>query len=193
MTDAANKTSAGASLEERLRAVRLVALDVDGVLTDGSVIYDGDRELQRFHVHDGAGLVWLVRAGVRLAWISGRGCDATRRRAEELGVDELHLGSGPKDVVLAGVQERLGIPVEETLAMGDDWPDFALARRAGLFACPADARPEVRDRADWIARANGGRGAVRELCEALLRARGDFEERLAHYLGTHRPDGNGTR
>ena len=175
-------------MRSRLASVRLVALDVDGVLTDGSIVYDAERELQRFHVHDGAGLRWLVEAGVELAWISGRGCDATRRRAEELGVKELHLRSGPKDAVLADVQSRLGVDPSETLAMGDDWPDLALASRAGFFACPADARPEVRARADWVTRAEGGHGAVRELADEILKAKGVFAERLARYDGEANAD-----
>lgn len=168
-------------LRARLATVRLIALDVDGVLTDGSVVLEGERELQRFCVHDGAGLRWLQDAGCAVAWISGRGCAATEARARELGVRELHLRAGPKDVVLAGVQERLAIAPEHTLAMGDDWADLALAARAGVFACPADARPEVRRRADWITRAAGGRGAVRELAEGVLAARGLLDELLARH------------
>lgn len=170
-----------ASLRARLAPVRLVALDVDGVLTDGAVVYAGAREVQRFHVHDGTGLRWLLEAGLALAWISGRGCAATERRARELGVHELHLRAGPKDGVLAEVQQRLGIPPEHTLAMGDDWPDLGLAARAAVFACPADARPEIRRRAAWITRAGGGQGAVRELAEGLLAAQGLLAERLARY------------
>ena len=166
-------------LERSLAGVRLLALDVDGTLTDGGVTFVGDQELQRFNVHDGQGLVWLRREGLELAWISGRGSEATRRRATELGVSELHLNSGDKAAVLADIQARLGIDVNATLAMGDDIPDLALASRAGVFACPADARPEVQARADVVTTARGGEGAVRELCEALLRARG----RLAVYCG----------
>lgn len=161
-----------AELRRRLAGVRLLVLDVDGVLTDGRVVYVGEEELQAFDVQDGYGLARLRRAGVRLAWITGRGCRATERRAGELGVEELHQRSGPKDRVLQEVQERLGIAVEETLAMGDDLPDLLLAERAGLFAAPANARPEVRARADVLTRASGGRGAVRELCERVLDAMG---------------------
>jgi 3-deoxy-D-manno-octulosonate 8-phosphate phosphatase (KDO 8-P phosphatase) len=145
------------------------------------VAYAGESELQRFHVHDGAGIGWLLETGHQLAWISGRGCAATEQRARELGVHELHLRAGPKDAVLAGIQQRLGIPVEHTLAMGDDWPDLALAARAAVLACPADARPEVRERAQWVTSARGGRGAVRELAEGILAAKGLLAERLARY------------
>ena len=107
------------SLVERLAAVRLVALDVDGVLTEGRVQYLGDQELQSFCVQDGQGIVLARRAGIEFTWITGRGCAATERRARELGIEELHVGVGPKHEVLASVQERLGIPRAETVAMGD--------------------------------------------------------------------------
>jgi 3-deoxy-D-manno-octulosonate 8-phosphate phosphatase (KDO 8-P phosphatase) len=154
-----------------LARVRLLALDVDGTLTDGRVTYVGEHESQSFDVHDGQGLTWLARAEVQVAWITGRGCEATERRAAELGVRELHLGASPKVEVLRKVQERLGIPPEETAAMGDDLPDLGLRERAAFFAAPANARPEVREVADLVARARGGEGAVRELAEAILRAK----------------------
>lgn len=162
-------------LRARLAAARLVVLDIDGVLTDGRVVYGAEEELQAFDVRDGLGVKLLLREGLELAWISGRGCAATRRRAEELGVRELHLRTGPKGAVLAALQERLGVAPAETVAMGDDLPDLALAALAGVFAAPADAHPEVRARAQLVCAARGGRGAVRELAEAMLRARGRWQ------------------
>lgn len=149
----------------------MLALDVDGVLTDGRVIYAGTQELQAFDVKDGQGLVWLRKAGVQITWITGRGCAATERRARELGVVELHMNSGPKDQVLADVQQRLGIAPARTIAMGDDIPDLKLAELAAWFVSPADASPEVRRQANAVTAARGGRGAVRELADAILRAR----------------------
>jgi 3-deoxy-D-manno-octulosonate 8-phosphate phosphatase (KDO 8-P phosphatase) len=163
---------------EALARVRLVALDVDGVLTDGRIVYVGDAEAQAFDVHDGQGLAWLRRAGVEVAWITGRGSAATRARAQGLGVVELHVRVPDKHAVLVDVQRRLGITRAETLAMGDDVPDLGLARAASLFVAPANARSEVRERADVVCAAAGGRGAVREACEALLRARGAWDELL---------------
>jgi 3-deoxy-D-manno-octulosonate 8-phosphate phosphatase (KDO 8-P phosphatase) len=163
-------------LERVLAAARLLVLDVDGTLTDGSVVWIGDEQLQRFCVHDGQGLAWLIEHGVHVAWISGRGCEATRRRAQELGVRELHLAAGPKGEVLAGVQERLGVTPAQTIAMGDDVPDLAMAVGSALFVAPADARPELRVRAGLITEARAGHGAVRELCEAMLRARGAWRQ-----------------
>lgn len=159
--------------KEDLGRVRLLALDVDGTLTPGDVTYlDDGTELVRFDVRDGQGLVWLRRVGVRVVWITGRGCAATRRRAEELGVERLVERSGPKATALADLQAEWGIAPEETAAMGDDLPDLGLFARARVRACPADARPQLRARANVVCAADGGRGAVRELCEALLDGRG---------------------
>jgi 3-deoxy-D-manno-octulosonate 8-phosphate phosphatase (KDO 8-P phosphatase) len=171
------------TLVEKLKRTRLLVLDVDGVLTDGRVVYGGGEEFQFFDVQDGQGLAWLRKVGITVAWITGRGCEATRRRAEELGVVELHVKSGPKHLVLADVQSRLGIARDETVAMGDDWPDLAFAREAGCFVAPANARAEVRERADFVTSAFGGRGAVRELCESILSARGELESLLTNYTG----------
>ncbi len=165
-----SKTAPPPGLNPRLAAVRLLALDVDGVLTDGRVVYLGDQEGQFFDVKDGAGLAAIRQSGVSVVWITGRGCGATRRRAEEFGA---RLLSEVKDklVALEGVQAELGVGVDETLAMGDDLPDLAMAPRATAFVAPADAVPQVRDQADWVTSACGGRGAVREVCDALLAAR----------------------
>lgn len=161
---------------EALSRVQLLALDVDGVLTDGRISYLGDQELQTFHVHDGQALRWLMEAGVHVAWITGRGCAATEKRARELGVKELHMLTGDKQVCLAEVQGRLKVSPEETAAVGDDLPDLALAAGAGLFIAPPNAAAEVRARACFVTEAAGGRGCVREVAEALLRSRGAWEE-----------------
>jgi len=163
------------SVASVLARVRLLALDVDGVLTGGHVVLGEAGEIQVFDVRDGLGVKWLLRSDVQVAWISGRGCAATRRRAAELGVRELALGSGPKDRALAELQARLGLAPEATAAMGDDLPDLAMRSRCALFAAPSDAREEVRSRADLVTRASGGAGAVRELAELVLRAQGRWQ------------------
>lgn len=166
-----------ADAPERLRRAKLLALDVDGTLTDGRIVYD-DRggELQSFCVLDGFGLSMVRKAGVLLAWISGRGSAATERRARELGVGELVCQSGPKGAVLRGIQERHGIAPDATIAMGDDLFDLELAQRASFFAAPPGAHPDVLERADYVCRAAAGAGAARELCDHLLRALGAFPE-----------------
>jgi 3-deoxy-D-manno-octulosonate 8-phosphate phosphatase (KDO 8-P phosphatase) len=157
-----------------LGRARLLALDVDGTLTDGRIHYLGGEELQSFHVRDGQGLVWLRRAGLRVAWISGRGCKATEERARELGVDRLCLRVADKRAALEAVQAEFGIAPEETVAMGDDLPDLAFVERAACLAVPADACVELRAAAGLVTRARGGEGAVRELCELLLQAQGHW-------------------
>jgi len=114
-------------------------------------------------------------AGVVVAWISGRTSPAVDSRARELRVGEIHLAAVSKTEVLRGIQERLEIAPDETVAMGDDLPDLGLRARAGFFAAPRNARPEILERADLVTTAPGGRGAVRELCERILRAQGRWQ------------------
>jgi 3-deoxy-D-manno-octulosonate 8-phosphate phosphatase (KDO 8-P phosphatase) len=170
-----------------LRRARLVVFDVDGTLTDGSIVLIGGNarekpvELQRFDVRDGIALRWLADAGLQLAWISGRGAGVTEARGVELGIHHVALRVADKCVELKSLQERLGIAVEETLAMGDDLPDLRLRSRAGFLAAPADARAEVRARAEFVTNAAGGRGAVREFAELILRARGAWDAIVESY------------
>jgi 3-deoxy-D-manno-octulosonate 8-phosphate phosphatase (KDO 8-P phosphatase) len=171
------------AIERVLAGVRLVALDVDGTLTDGRVGRAGDEELLSFHVHDGQGLVWLREAGIHVAWISGRGSRAVEHRARELGVRELLLHVRDKARALAELQRRLDVAPAHTLAMGDDLADLALLSGVALFAAPANARPEVRARARLVTAAAGGAGAVRELAERLLAARGLWQERVRRASG----------
>ena len=171
--------AAGRAIDELLAQARLFVFDVDGTLTDGRIAYAGAEEIATFHVHDGQALVWLREAGVHVAWISGRGSVAVRRRAEELGVREVHLAARDKARVLGELQERLGVDARDTIAMGDDLPDLAFHSRAALLVAPSSARPEVRERAGLVTAAAGGAGAVRELVERTLAARGAWKQRVA--------------
>lgn len=160
-----------------LARARLLVLDVDGVLTDGRITYvegpNGVVEAQSFHVQDGIALGWLrQKAGLRVAWITGRGCAVTQHRARELEIDALEMHAEPKRETLARLQERFGIGVDDTIAVGDDFPDFGLRARAALFAAPANARVEIKAKSDIVLARSGGDGAVRELCELILAARG---------------------
>lgn len=178
-------------LQERLARTRLVVLDVDGVLTDGRIVYGapgpGDAatvEVQRFDAKDGLGLALLREAGILRAWITGRGNPTTERRAAELGIEEVHLGArGTKAELLADVQARHGVTPDETVVMGDDWIDLPMAGLAAVLACPADAHAELLARADLVATRPGGRGAVRELCDAILLAQGRYAELLERFRG----------
>ncbi len=163
-----------------LARARLLVLDDDGVLTDGRIVYatgpQGISELQSFHVQDGIALRWLQRElGMRIAWITGRGCAVTQHRARELEIDALEMNAEPKRTTLSKVQERFGIGVEDTIAVGDDFPDFGLRARAALFVAPANARAEIKAVSDIVLARAGGDGAVRELCEILLTARGRWQ------------------
>jgi 3-deoxy-D-manno-octulosonate 8-phosphate phosphatase (KDO 8-P phosphatase) len=158
-------------LLKRARAIRLLLLDVDGVLTDGRLYYGPEGEaLVSLDVKDGHGLV-LLRDHLELGVISGRPGRAARRRLEELRFT--HLLFGERDKLSAyGRLAHLGLADAEVAYMGDDVNDLALLSRVGLSACPSDAHPEVHRRVHFVARSPGGRGAVRELCDLLLRARG---------------------
>jgi 3-deoxy-D-manno-octulosonate 8-phosphate phosphatase (KDO 8-P phosphatase) len=154
--------------------IRLLVLDVDGVLTDGGLFYGPDGEqLKRFNVRDGLGIKLLQQSGVVVAIISGRTSPALARRADELGMSELHAGVGDKSVVLADLQARLGIDARETAAMGDDLPDLALFARAALRIAPADAEPELIAAADVVMPRNGGHGAVRDAARHILALNGE--------------------
>ncbi len=157
-------------LVERARRVRLLLLDVDGVLTDGRLWYGPEGEVMKaFDVKDGHGIV-LVRDHVQLGVISGRP-GLARRRLEELRFQ--HLVFAQRDKLDGYAQlAHLGIPDADVAYMGDDVNDLGLLARVGLSACPADAHPAVRAAVHLVTQAPGGRGAVRELCELLLRAKG---------------------
>jgi len=156
----------------RAARIRLLVLDVDGVLTDGGLYYGADGEsVKRFSVQDGLAMVAARRAGLGLAVVSGRASAAVERRLSELGVSEIHQGVGDKSAILDDLMSRLALRSAQVAAMGDDLPDLPLLRRVGVALAPRNAVPEVRKAAHWVAGRNGGEGAVREAIELLLRAR----------------------
>jgi 3-deoxy-D-manno-octulosonate 8-phosphate phosphatase (KDO 8-P phosphatase) len=159
----------------RLRGIRLLILDVDGVLTDGGLYYGPDGEAwKRFDVHDGLALARAATAGFPIAVVSARKSDAVVRRCAELGLHEVHQAVADKLAVYEGLCIRWQCREAEVAAMGDDLTDLPLLRRVGLAIAPADAVVAVRRAAHWVSRAPGGQGAVREVVEALLRARGQW-------------------
>jgi len=160
--------------------VRAIILDVDGVMTDGSIILDNhDNEYKSFHVRDGHAVKLAVRAGILTAIITGRRSQVVQRRAEELGIQEVHQKVHDKLAVYEELKRKYGFTDEEACYMGDDVVDLSLLRVVGLPATPSDADPAARDTALFVARSPGGRGAVRELIETVLRARGDWERLIA--------------
>jgi 3-deoxy-D-manno-octulosonate 8-phosphate phosphatase (KDO 8-P phosphatase) len=161
-----------ASLSTRAARIRLLVLDVDGVLTDGGLDYGAaGEETKRFFVQDGLALVAARRAGLAVAVISGRASAAVTRRMTELGVTEVHQAVQDKAAAVESMMGRLGLRAAEVAVMGDDLPDLPLMKQAGLALAPANAVTEVRRAADWVARRAGGAGAVRDAVEMLLKAR----------------------
>lgn len=153
--------------------ITVLVLDVDGVLTDGSIIYSDDgHEIKRFYTRDGFGLKTWLRAGFDAAVITGRGGAALARRMNEIGVKHVVEHSRDKDADLRGLCERLGVPLSSCAFVGDDWPDLAAMRLAGYAIAVADAEPAVIELADWVTPRPGGRGAVRDAVEHLLGAHG---------------------
>lgn len=163
-------------------AIKLLALDVDGVLTDGSVTYSnlGD-ETKSFNIKDGLGIKLAQRAGIEVVIITGRTSKLLERRASELGIEKLVQGREDKLTALNTLIEPMNIGLNECAYMGDDLPDLSAIHSVALGTCPADAVPDVRETADWVSSQAGGRGAVRELIEAILRARGDWDKLLETY------------
>lgn len=156
--------------------IRIIVSDVDGVWTDGRIIYAGEqREIKEFNVRDGLGAKIAQRAGITVALLTSRSSGALERRARELGIAELHQGAANKLEQCAKLLNVLGIAFEEMLYAGDDLPDLAPMLRAGISAAPADAAAEVRAVAQWKLEARGGAGAFRELVERLLRERGAWD------------------
>lgn len=164
------------------RDIRVIVSDVDGVWTDGKIIYAGDRsEVKEFNVRDGLGAKLAQRAGITIVLLTSRSSPALQRRAKELGITELHQGAVSKLTVCEEVLQKLAVTFEQVLYVGDDLPDLAPMRRAGISAAPSDAAPEVHHTASWKLTSRGGEGAFRELVERLLRERGEWDAVVADY------------
>lgn len=174
--------------------IRLVALDVDGVLTDGGIYISatpaGEQiEGKRFEITDGLGIHLLQEVGIQVAIVTGRVSHAVRLRAEELGISECHQdASAAKLPILTAMLSRLGVRWDELAYLGDDLPDIPVLRRAGLPVAVANAVPEVRAEVQWVTQRCGGYGAVREFAGALLQARGEWTTAVRRYLAA-RGDG----
>jgi 3-deoxy-D-manno-octulosonate 8-phosphate phosphatase (KDO 8-P phosphatase) len=163
-------------IEVRARSVRLLLLDVDGVLTDGTIGVSATGEEQKsFSVRDGAAIVWARRAGLEVGLLSGRTSGATTRRAAELRITTVIQGELDKSAAFDTLAAARGIADEHLAYMGDDLLDLAVLRRAGLSAAPSDACAEVREAVHCVTSASGGHGAVREFIELILRGRGQWD------------------
>ena len=163
--------------------IQLLVLDVDGVLTDGSLFLGNDgSELKRFNTKDGAAIRWWLRSGRQMAWISGRESQATRNRAKDLGVEHIYQHVLDKLGTYRDLLEQLGVSAQHSACMGDDLMDLPIMTRCGFSIAVADAVPEVRDVAEMVTNRCGGRGAVAEAVRFLLQAAGDWNSITARYL-----------
>lgn len=173
------------SLRARLRRVKLFLCDVDGVMTDGSISMSPDAEYKRFHVPDGLGLHLLQKAGIKVGWISNRPSPVTARRAAELKVDFLKQQGEviSKPAAVEGILAETGRSWDDVCYLGDDIVDLGVLRRAGLAVAVSNAGREVKAQADYVTKASGGRGAVREAVEIILKAQNKWNQMLKLYAG----------
>ena len=170
-------------INTRAANIKLVAFDIDGVMTDGVLHYTDDgHELKTFNVQDGLGVVLLRRSGIKVAIITGRTSNVVSCRAKDLGVEHVFHGVGDKGAVSGQLLEQLGLQWSELAFMGDDLIDLPAMTRCGLAIAPANARQIVKERAHMVTEAGGGKGAVREAIEFILAAQGKLDAAFAPYL-----------
>jgi 3-deoxy-D-manno-octulosonate 8-phosphate phosphatase (KDO 8-P phosphatase) len=174
--------AAALSAEQRAARVTLMILDVDGVLTDGRLYYGAQGEaLKAFAVRDGHGLKLLQAAGIEVAILTARRSEIVAVRMKELGIARVLQGAADKLAGFEQLRAAAAVPAERCGYVGDDWPDLPVLARVGFAATVADACDEAKSRSHWIAASAGGRGAVRQLAEFVLRAQGRFDALLAKH------------
>ena len=165
-----------------LSDIRLLLLDVDGILTRGEIIYnDRGEETKQFSVKDGLGIRLLMDAGIPVGIVTGRASDALRHRLKNLGIDLVFDGVKDKALVVSTIEEKTGIPASAMAFMGDDLPDLRIMRRVGTAITVADASSDMKSRVDHVTHRPGGYGAVREMAEAILKAKDLWETVLAGF------------
>jgi 3-deoxy-D-manno-octulosonate 8-phosphate phosphatase (KDO 8-P phosphatase) len=170
------------SLKQKLLKIRLFIFDIDGVMTDGRIILGKSELLASFDVKDGSGIVFLRRAGICVAVISGRTSISVRRRAAELGITDVHLRALRKLPVFEKLLKKYDLKPAEVAYIGDDLPDLPVLRRVGVAFAVADAVPEVKRAAHYVTSKPGGAGAVREAAELLLKAQNKWKGVVQRYL-----------
>ena len=171
------------SIESLAKHIRLLVLDVDGVMTDGGLYYDANGlVMKRFHVLDGIGIRLAKTAGIEVAVLSGMDVPCVVRRLEVLGVTEYHGGADNKCTILDGMRKRMSLEWQEIAYLGDDWVDLAPMSRVGLPAAVANAMPDVKQLAKFVTQKEGGCGAVREFVDLLLTCQGKREALLEHWM-----------
>ncbi len=180
MPDLRRKLST-AQLRSRLKRIKLLLCDVDGVLTDGAIFITGEGEFKRFHVHDGLGQRRAARAGLKVGWVSARPSAVTTRRAEELKTDFIVQTRDGKVPAVERILAETGLGWADACFVGDDVVDLGVLRRVGLAIAPADGRPEARALAHFLTKASGGNGCVREVVEMILKAQGRWATVVAQH------------
>lgn len=169
-------------MHELARKVKLIAIDVDGVLTDGGIVYgEDDLEIKKFCVKDGQAIAFARRAGIEVAFVTYRESKCVKRRAKDLGVTEIHQGVTRKRECVERIARKYGAKPEEVAYIGDDLVDVPAMKWVGLACAVADAAQEVKDVADYVAKTPGGKGAVREIVDSILKARGVWKQVLDDY------------
>jgi len=172
-----------AGVKKKAAKIRLMLLDVDGVLTDGGIIIDSrGGETKRFDVRDGQGIALLIRAGITVGFVSGRSSNLVRHRAKELGVRIVYQGVQDKADAYKEIKKKTGFRDEQIAYLGDDIADLPIMRRVGLAMTVRDSWPGLKPRVDYVTQARGGRGAVREVSELLLKAQNIWHELLRRYF-----------
>jgi len=170
------------TLQERAGAIRLLCTDVDGVLTTGALHFSGEGgHTKSFHVRDGAGIAYLQRQGIRVAFISGLDSPATWARAKHLGVEDCFAGNLAKGPILEQLCAKYDLALNQVAHIGDDLADLPLLDRVGLACCPQDAVEEVKAVCHWVVPLDGGRGVVRAVAELILKAQGRWKSVLDQY------------
>lgn len=176
------RTAAWRAALPRAKEVRLLLLDVDGVLTDGGISYgDLGIEIKRFHTQDGLGIRLLQESGVPVGIITARDSAAVARRVQDLKLAHVFQGQKDKLAALEEILRQTGLRPPQIACMGDDWMDLPLLNRAGLAAAPANAVAEVRQRVHYLCERVGGSGAVREVCDLILEAQGNLGRMLSQF------------
>ncbi len=178
-----------ASIKDKLSNISLLLLDVDGVLTNGQVIYDDDgKQTQIFNVKDGLGIRLMQESNLEVGIITGRSSQALLHRCHNLGIDLLFDGIRDKLDALKTIIKKRGIETDKIAFVGDDLPDLPVMGNVGLSIAVADAHPIVKNAADMVTRAAGGNGAVREVCEAILKANGMYDSLIKKLLSNGKPN-----
>lgn len=172
-------------MQEKLKAIKLLLLDVDGIMTDGRIIYSEDGgETKAFDVKDGHGLKMLQRTGIKVGIITGRQSGIVSRRARELGIELVYQNAKDKLLPFREILENLSLSASEVAYMGDDVVDLPILLRVGFSATVADAVDDVKPHVDYITQRSGGRGAVREVCDLILKQGGYWDAQTSRYFRT---------